>query len=147
MGSSIKKLFIHCSATKPSMDIDASTIRDWHVNGNGWSDIGYHEVILRNGAVELGRDLDGDGNSEDETGAHAYGHNKGSYSICMVGGIDEKGNADANFTAAQYRALAERIKTMMHKHGIDADMVFGHRDVDGGKACPSFDVQSFIENL
>ena len=26
----IKGIIIHCSATKPSMDIDAETIDDWH---------------------------------------------------------------------------------------------------------------------
>jgi hypothetical protein len=29
------------------MDIGAETIRDWHVNDNGWDDIGYHYVIDR----------------------------------------------------------------------------------------------------
>lgn len=45
-------IVVHCAATKPSMDIGADTIRDWHVNGNGWRDIGYHLVIKRNGDVE-----------------------------------------------------------------------------------------------
>lgn len=147
MANSILKIFVHCSATKPTQDIGAKTIKKWHVNGNGWRDIGYHEVIRRSGAVELGRDTDGDGSSEDETGAHAYGHNTGSYSICMVGGIDKNGKPDANFTAAQYRALAERLKTMMHKHDLTEDDIYGHRDVDNGKACPSFDIHSFIKYL
>ena len=41
----IKKVIIHCSATKPSMDIGAETIRRWHVDGNNWADIGYHFVV------------------------------------------------------------------------------------------------------
>ena len=63
-------IVVHCSATKPSMDIGVKEIRDWHVNGNGWSDIGYAYVIRRNGALELGRDLDRDGNVDEETGAN-----------------------------------------------------------------------------
>lgn len=143
----IKAIFVHCSATPPSMNIGADVIRDWHVNGNKWSDIGYHEVIKRNGVVELGRDLDGDGSSEDETGAHAYGHNQGTYSICMIGGVSSSNNPDANFTCAQYRALGERLRTLLDKHGLTKDDVYGHRDVDKGKACPSFDIHGFIEEL
>lgn len=48
-------IIIHCAATKPSQDIGANTIRKWHTdpppNGNGWSDIGYHYVIRRNGVM------------------------------------------------------------------------------------------------
>lgn len=144
----IKKIFVHCSATKPSQDhVNADVIKHWHVDDNGWSDIGYHEVVLRNGVSELGRDLDGDGSSEDETGAHAYGHNKNTYAICLVGGINEKGRPDANFTAAQYRYLAVRIHCLLVKYGLTKDDVVGHRDMDSGKACPSFDARAFAEYL
>lgn len=62
--------FIHCAATPPGMDIGADELRRWHVEGNGWSDIGYHYVIRRNGAVEFGRDRDNDGDIWEEIGAH-----------------------------------------------------------------------------
>ena len=58
----IGEIFIHCSATPPSMDISADDIRDWHL-ARGWSDIGYHAVIKRDGTIEAGR-------SEDRAGAH-----------------------------------------------------------------------------
>ena len=78
------------------MDIDAETIRDWHVNGNGWSDIGYHYVIKRNGLVEAGRPVS-------ISGAHAKGHNADSIGICLVGGmLEDMSKADANFSLAQY---------------------------------------------
>ena len=70
-------IVIHCSATKPSMDVDAETIRNWHVNERGWRDIGYHKVIKRNGDVEDGRDVR-------DSGAHAAGYNSKSVGVCMV---------------------------------------------------------------
>ena len=48
----IDDIIIHCAATYPAMDIGAAEIRQWHVRDNGWSDIGYHFVIRRNGVVE-----------------------------------------------------------------------------------------------
>jgi len=85
----IDTVIVHCSATKPSMDIGVDVIRQWHMN-KGWSDIGYHYVIRRNGAVELGRDLDKDGDVDEEIGAHAYGHNATSIGICLIGGVDDR---------------------------------------------------------
>ena len=44
-------IVIHCSATKPSMDIGLREIRDWHVKDNGWRDVGYHFIRRRNGGI------------------------------------------------------------------------------------------------
>ena len=75
----INEIILHCSATPASMDIGAKEIRDWHVNGNHWRDIGYHWVIRRDGTVEKGR-------PEYQVGAHCLNHNANSIGVCMVGG-------------------------------------------------------------
>ena len=80
-------IVIHCSATKPSMDIGAEIIKDWHVNERGWRDIGYHKVIKRNGDVEDGRDIR-------DSGAHAAGYNSKSVGLCMGGGMAEDNSAE-----------------------------------------------------
>ena len=33
-------IIIPCAATKPSMDIGYDEIRKWHVDQNGWDDVG-----------------------------------------------------------------------------------------------------------
>jgi len=91
-------IVIHCAATKPSMDVGVDTIRDWHVNGNGWRDIGYHLVIRRDGSVEKGRDIN-------DSGAHAAGYNSKSIGLCLVGGMAEDNSAENNFTAEQWTSL------------------------------------------
>ncbi len=135
-------IIVHCSATPPDMYVDASIIKDWHVNGNGWSDNGYNVVILRSGEIQNGRDLDGDGDVYEEIGAHAKGFNTGSIGICLVGGLNSKGKPDANFTMAQYRSLELVIKDIKSIYNIKR--VIGHRDVDPNKECPCFDVASFV---
>ena len=41
-----KHIVIHCSATKPTMDIGAYEIDRWH-RERGWLEIGYHFVAVK----------------------------------------------------------------------------------------------------
>ena len=57
----IKEIIIHCSATPLGKDFSAEVIRDWHVKGNGWDDIGYHFIVRLDGTIEYGRMVDKQG--------------------------------------------------------------------------------------
>lgn len=129
-----KYLVVHCAATKPTMNIGLREIRQWH-RERGWLDIGYHFVIRRDGTVEQGR-------PQDVIGAHVEGHNYESLGICMAGGIDATGKPENNFTPAQF----ESLRTLLDKLQGDypSARIVGHRDLDNRKACPSFDVASWL---
>ena len=129
---------IHCSATPPIMDIEVDDIRRWHKE-KGWSDIGYHFVIRRNGDVETGRALH-------ITGAHVKNYNFRNIGICLVGGVDEYNDAEDNFTSSQKRALHRLVWLLCSKYGIDIHRnVLGHRDWPSvKKECPCFDVTEFF---
>ena len=131
----IHRVVVHCSYTPPSMDIGAETIKDWHVNDNGWDDIGYHYVITREGQVEKGRALE-------TPGAHVRGHNGDTIGICLIGGMtDDKSAPDCNFTHWQWDALDVLLNELEGRFGrLD---VVGHRDLDPKKACPCFDVKAW----
>mgnify|MGYP003112253072 FL=1 len=131
--SSTDYIVIHCSATKPRMDIGLTEIRKWHVQGNGWRDVGYHYIIRRNGEVELGRSIR-------DTGAHAAGYNHKSVGLCMVGGMAEDNSAENNFTAQQWTALLDLVKQLKADYP-EADVI-GHNEISE-KECPSFDVQKW----
>jgi N-acetylmuramoyl-L-alanine amidase len=133
----VKFLVVHCSATPASMDIGAREIDRWH-RAKGWTMIGYHFVIRRNGSVEVGRRID-------QVGAHAAGFNSRSLGLCLVGGLSEDGRtAVDNFTAIQKTMLRTRLnmlKSAEYKHAE----VLGHRDLPNvHKDCPSFDVRSWF---
>lgn len=130
----IKSIVVHCSATPKHMDIGVSEIREWHKK-RGWSDIGYHYVIRRNGVVEDGRPVE-------QVGAHVKGHNKNSIGICLVGGIGENQKADANFTLEQYNALDLLVYDLMCRFGVLE--VYGHRELNPHKECPCFDVNALL---
>ncbi len=132
----INKIIIHSSATKPSMDIGVEEIRDWHVKGNGWKDIGYHHIIRRDGTLENGR-------SFEVAGAHCKNQNRYSIGICLVGGVseDDVKIPEDNFTQPQFDQLKVLIKWLMKEH---KDIkVFGHNHF-ANKACPCFDVQAWL---
>lgn len=126
----IEKIIVHCSATKTSHDIGVDEIRKWHVQGNGWSDIGYHFVIRRDGTVENGRDLE-------IMGAHCKGHNSDSIGICVVGGLDKTGEAEFNFMPEQLAELRRIIVDL--KKEYPESTLHGHNEFSS-KACPCFDV-------
>jgi len=127
-------IVVHCAATKPTMDIGVREIRQWHVQ-QGWLDVGYHFVIRRNGTVE-------DGRPHDVIGSHVKDHNSHSLGICLVGGIDTKGKPQDNFTPEQMNSL--HLLLLAQKRTYPAAKIVGHRDLDSGKACPSFDVAKWL---
>ncbi|MFO7854019.1 MAG: N-acetylmuramoyl-L-alanine amidase [Paracoccaceae bacterium] len=129
----IDRIIWHCSATPEGRDVGVDTIRDWHVNDNGWRDIGYHYVIELDGTLRRGR-------PESEIGAHVKGHNGDSIGICYVGGMtaDEAQPKDTR-TPAQKAALYALTDELLERH--PGATVHGH-DEYAAKACPSFDAKA-----
>lgn len=136
-------IVVHVTATPPHMKIGAERIDQMHKR-LGWSGIGYHYVIRRDGSVEPGRDLN-------SVGAHVAGFNSRSVGISLVGGVNDSGKAENNATLGQFAALEELVRQL--QESFPGAGVCGHRDLspdtDGDgviepheylKACPCFDV-------
>lgn len=130
-------IVIHCSATKPTMDIGVRDIRMWHKQ-QGWLDVGYHFIIKRDGTIEEGRPVD-------VVGSHVKNHNSNSVGVCLVGGVDDKMKPEANFTDAQWAALD--VKVLELRKLYPNASVKGHNEFDAGKACPSFSVQDWLQSI
>ncbi|AUR97524.1 N-acetylmuramoyl-L-alanine amidase [Vibrio phage 1.240.O._10N.261.52.F8] len=129
----IKYITVHCSATKPSQKCNAEIMDGWH-KSRGWSGLGYHFVILRDGELETGRPLN-------KQGAHVAGYNKDNVGVCLVGGVDENNKPVDNFTSKQMDALRYLITELAGNYGVKRQGIKGHRDWGAKKACPCFDVQ------
>jgi len=132
----IKKIIVHCSATREGQDIGIDTIREWHVNDRGWSDIGYHYVIELDGAVKIGRQVE-------RTGAHTVGHNADSIGICYIGGVESDGITPKDTRTDSQKLSLLNLITVLKSMYPDA-IVYGHRDFST-KACPSFDAKKEYE--
>ena len=129
----IDKIIIHCSATPEGKDFTVQQIRQWHVQGNGWRDIGYHFVIYRDGSIHKGRPIE-------QVGAHTTGHNAHSIGICYIGGMraDNKTPKDTR-TEAQRLALIKLVREL--KASYPSATIHGHNEF-ANKACPSFIVKN-----
>lgn len=125
----INEIIVHCTATPEGKDYTVMDVRRWH-RQRGWSDIGYHYLIYRNGHVEPGRNVD-------TAGAHCEGHNLHSIGICYVGGLDRDGKNPKDTRTLQQKAALLSLLMDLRKLYPDAE-IHGHRDF-ANKACPSFD--------
>lgn len=127
----ISEVIVHCTATPEDKDFTVDDIRAWHKQ-RGWSDIGYHYIVYRDGRVMLGRPVG-------QIGAHVTGHNTGTIGVAYVGGVASDGKAAKDTrTPAQSASLLWLVEQLAAKHkGVRK--VTGH-NAYAAKACPSFDV-------
>lgn len=139
----ISEIILHCSATRPKWMEGKSTaekvaeIRRWHVEDNGWRDIGYHFVIDRDGAIARGRQLE-------QIGAHTVGKNKGTIGICLIGGHGSSADDtfSENYTEDQDKAVRSLIEQLRKQYPA-ITKVTGHNDY-AAKACPGFRVATWL---
>lgn len=89
--------------------------------GNGWTCIGYHFYVRKDGSVYRGR-------QEDTIGAHAYGANSTSIGICAEGNFENEIMPDV-----QKGALKELVAYIKEKYNITR--VIKHNNVNA-TACP-----------
>ena len=134
----IKKIIVHCSATREGENYTVDTIRSWHVDGRGWSDIGYHFYIDLYGEIHKGRDIA-------KIGAHCKGQNRNSIGICYCGGVEADGKTPKDTRLdCQKEALTAVLRTL--KAMYPEAQIHSHRDY-ANKACPSFDATEEYKNL
>ena len=133
----IKEIIVHCSATPEGKDFTVADIKRWHL-ARGFSDIGYHYVIYRDGSIHIGRD-------ESIIGAHCTGHNTNSIGVCYIGGCVSNGKTPKDTrTTQQKQSLVKLLKELKTKYPQAS--IHSHRDF-ANKACPSFDATKEYSSL
>lgn len=135
----IDKLIVHCTATPEFKDFDVKDVRDWHVKGNGWSDIGYHFLIKIDGTVQEGRNMA-------KIGAHVAGHNKSSIGIAYVGGMDKNMEEWIDTRTDQQKDSIFNLLMDLKFQFPDA-VVYGHNDFTDKKVCPCFNAKKEYKEI
>ena len=92
----------------------------------GWNGIGYHFVIKLDGEIEVGRPIYW-------IGSHAWGHNRRSIGICLIG--------TDKFTPEQNKSLRKLINELQELEPIVK--VMGHNEISN-RICPGFNVQEWL---
>lgn len=111
-------IVLHHSASKEAY---ASLVHQWHI-GRGWSGIGYHFIVRKNGTIERGRPID-------TVGAHCSNHNSYTIGICFEGNFQEE-----QMSNIQIQAGRELIAYVQALYGGNLKVV-RHRDLMA-TACP-----------
>ncbi|XP_066296595.1 peptidoglycan-recognition protein SC2-like [Branchiostoma lanceolatum] len=125
----VPKVVIHHSAgatcsTQSTCSAQVRNIQSYHMDGRGYSDIGYNFLVGNDGNVYEGRGWD-------RRGAHALNVNSESIGICFMG----------DFTGQKPTAAAIAAAKSLISCGVSlgkirsAYSLYGHRDV-GSTACP-----------
>lgn len=117
-------------------------IQEFHQNGRGWSDIGYHFVVDQSGRVYQGRPfLDASVRLDDvpalALGAHAGGANTGNIGVCVLGCYHPpEGTGCTDVLAPAVRdSLVTLFAFLGEAYAVEASSLIGHRDVSD-TACP-----------
>ncbi len=112
-------------------------IDSWH-KANGWSGIGYHYFIRKDGTIYRGR-------PEWATGAHASGCNHESIGVCVEGNYDEE------FVMPESQKNAVKILLQCIKLRYPKTVIKAHRQVGAtgcpGKYYPLADMMEFYRNV
>ncbi len=135
----VSHLIVHHSAGTNEAGDWAAVVRaiwDLHVNGNGWSDIGYNYLIDPDGIVYEGR-------GNDILGAHFCGANTNTMGVCMLGNFQEREPTEAALAAladlltwkSADRGLDPLAAARHPASGLTLSHISGHRD-GCATACP-----------
>lgn len=108
----IKMIVIHHTA---AVKCSFEDVQQWHYD-RGWSGIGYHYFIRKDGTIYEGR-------PELTVGAHALNHNTESIGISCEGNYD----TEKTMSDTQMKALVELVKDILSRYG-ELD-IKKHKDV------------------
>ena len=128
-------IIIHHTGNPYDDDLSAEQIHASHLM-QGWSGIGYHYVIRKDGAIEEGR-------PEWAVGAHAQGYNWNSIGVHVCGNFEI-----AEPTERQIESLSYLVGWIADKYDIPCtpDYVVGHRDLMP-TACPGKNLYDILQTI
>jgi len=154
MTQKIENIVIHHSAGPAGCAVEIDRM---HRKQRGWTRIGYNAVFLNgypnqrcwkenqrhgwcDGWMEWGRPFDCDDVVDaDEVGAHAYGWNRKSFGLCMIGGVQE------DITPRQLLSIRSFIiHHLLPMTKLPMQAVIGHNEVPGASTlCPGINMDLF----
>ena len=129
------QIVIHHTGNPWDDDLSAAEIDASH-KAQGWTCIGYHYVIRKDGTVEEGR-------PHWTVGAHAYGENSHTIGIHVCGNFEIGEPTDG-----QIESLAMLLANLCTDYGlsIDRDTIVGHRELMA-TACPGRNLLAQMDTI
>jgi len=137
-----KRLTQHHTAGRKTSTLQESLkevrfIQDFHQNGRGWNDVGYHFLVDSAGRIFQGR-------PENVVGAHVGGKNKDNVGVSFLGNYHPPVSHQP--TAAQLAAVRDLGKWLRTEYQVDLALYKGHRDL-GATSCPGDLVYGWMDRV
>ena len=151
----VTHLIIHHSAgTNSSSNWPGvvASIFDFHVNTNGWQDVGYNWLIDPNGIIYEGR-----GGGDNVRGAHMCGYNNNTMGVCIMGNFTSVPPSQISMvglkTLLAWKCCKEAIDPM--GSGLKASYSGFMKNISGHKdgcspnytECPGVVLYSFLDSI
>lgn len=136
----VNEVIVHITASNDNATVEQ--IRAGHL-ARGFSDIGYHWIVDREGVVHKGRD-------ESIIGSHVAGYNADTIGISYIArgsDTDQNGEYGKYMTESQRIAFEKKIADILTRYKLEIKDVSGHNQYNLGKACPCFKVNKHPEFL
>jgi hypothetical protein len=117
------RMSVHHTASPDSDGADPAArmrqMQAYHMDNQGWCDIGYHFVVSQSGLIYQGR------SDERRPGAHVGGENSGNIGFSLIGNYEAQ-----QVPAAQFQALARGLRWASDTYGIplERSAVKGHQE-------------------
>lgn len=121
-----REFIVHYSEGPTSQTV--RQIQDFHMDGRGWSDVGYNFLVDVKGRIYEGRGWL-------VVGAHAPDHNSSGIGVCMIG-------RDGDATPAAKKAIRWLYDEACRRKGGKLKML-GHRDVYA-TSCPGNELYAWV---
>ena len=119
------------------------SIQEFHQDGRGWSDIGYHFVVDMGGNIYQGR-------PETVLGAHVGGANTGNIGVCILGCYHPPETSILcmdEMTYATEKSLIHLYAWISDTYGVEPKVLKGHRDYFGTTSCPGDNVWPMLPQM
>ncbi|MFQ6613174.1 MAG: N-acetylmuramoyl-L-alanine amidase, partial [Fidelibacterota bacterium] len=115
-------------------------IQEFHQEGRGWNDIGYHFIVDMAGNIYQGR-------PETVIGAHVGGANTGNTGVCILGCYhppETNYSCNDQMTDETRKVLIHLYAWISDTYGVNPKVLLGHRDYFGTTSCPGDNVEPLI---
>ena len=142
--SKLKFLIIHCTDTPEGRPISSADIRQWHIVENGWSKVGYADMIHLDGVLENLTPFNQDDTVDNfEITNGARGYNGVARHVVYVGGR-RGGKPFDTRTNEQWDSLEAYVRYTVLRH---PNILIGGHNQFSSKDCPSFDVPYWLKSI
>jgi N-acetylmuramoyl-L-alanine amidase/Secretion system C-terminal sorting domain len=148
--TSVTHVIVHHSAggnTSSDWDGVVRSILDFHVNSNGWADVGYNWLIAPTGKLYVGR-----GGGNNVVGAHYCAKNGNTMGICMLGTYTSVAPTDTALRTLEKIIAWKCLDANINPLGTAAHAAGNIKTIEGHRSgcsteCPGDMTYALLDNI